>query len=56
MDVVGYIFFGIVFGVAVVVTYYLDKVRKRYMDRTVIHALERSIDLQRRVRDRFGWK
>lgn len=56
MDVFGYVLFGVVFAAALVITYLLDRVRKRYVSMTVIHALERDINLQGKVKGRFGWK
>jgi len=56
MDAFGYVVFGIAFGAATVLTHYLLQYGKKYSERKVIAQLERSIELQNKVKDRFGWR
>jgi len=50
------IIFGIIIVIAVYLTYLISKFRKRYMEDTVIRELDNNPELQKKIKDRYGWK
>jgi len=56
MDAFGYVLFGVVLGISTVMTHYLLKWSKKYMEMKITAYIDRHPEFQEKLRDRYGWK